>query len=273
MKNKKKIKEGPVTDALSGAINQVFAVQKPYVGCQLSSLVKPIDPLVGLGGSEIVPDSVHAVFPDQGAAEKVAQDLYLEYKAQREQLAEKKLKVVEKIKKTMDELEKQRKQHVEMIKENPGDVTKHRQKVAEIATKLDELVNTLEKVEKSRKLHEEEDGKEETKKKFTYKDIKTKKEAEIEAKDEKEAKYLVNKKGGDVTTVKAKPEEPAAKEEPKEKEGEDGGEALGEALREAIKPLKKSKLSSKEYQDAKKLKDFKASDWKWNKDEQLYIKK
>jgi len=36
--------------------------------------------------------------------------------------------------------------------------------------------------------------------------------------------------------------------------------------------LKKSKLSSKEYQDAKKLKDFKAKDWKWDAKQDLYIK-
>jgi len=36
--------------------------------------------------------------------------------------------------------------------------------------------------------------------------------------------------------------------------------------------LKQSKLSSVEYQKAKKLKNFKASDWKWNKDEDLYTK-
>jgi hypothetical protein len=36
--------------------------------------------------------------------------------------------------------------------------------------------------------------------------------------------------------------------------------------------LKASKLSSAEYQKAKKLKDFKASDWKWNADEDLYTK-
>jgi hypothetical protein len=36
--------------------------------------------------------------------------------------------------------------------------------------------------------------------------------------------------------------------------------------------LKASKLSSSEYQKAKKLKDFKASDWKWNADEDLYNK-
>jgi hypothetical protein len=34
--------------------------------------------------------------------------------------------------------------------------------------------------------------------------------------------------------------------------------------------LKSSKLSSAEYQKAKKLKDFKDSDWKWNAEEDLY---
>jgi len=36
--------------------------------------------------------------------------------------------------------------------------------------------------------------------------------------------------------------------------------------------LKASKLSSAEYQKAKKLKNFKSSDWKWNADEDLYTK-
>jgi hypothetical protein len=36
--------------------------------------------------------------------------------------------------------------------------------------------------------------------------------------------------------------------------------------------LKQAKLSSAEYQQAKKLKDFKASDWKWNASEDLYTK-
>jgi hypothetical protein len=36
--------------------------------------------------------------------------------------------------------------------------------------------------------------------------------------------------------------------------------------------LKQSKLSSSEYQKAKKLKAFNAKDWKWNADEDLYVK-
>jgi len=53
---------------------------------------------------------------------------------------------------------------------------------------------------------------------------------------------------------------------------EDYEEIVGAA--EEIKEvnLKASKLSSSEYQKAKKLKDFKASDWKWNADEDLYTK-
>jgi ElaB/YqjD/DUF883 family membrane-anchored ribosome-binding protein len=44
-----------------------------------------------------------------------------------------------------------------------------------------------------------------------------------------------------------------------------------EEIDEAVN-LKASKLSSAEYQKAKKLKDFKSSDWKWNADEDLYTK-
>jgi hypothetical protein len=43
------------------------------------------------------------------------------------------------------------------------------------------------------------------------------------------------------------------------------------AVNEAVN-LKQAKLSSAEYQKAKKLKDFKSSDWKWNADEDLYTK-
>ena len=64
--------------------------------------------------------------------------------------------------------------------------------------------------------------------------------------------------------LEEKPEETPADEESEDKKG---------ALDEMKNILKQSKLSSKEYQDAKKLKDFKAADWKWNKDEDLYVKK
>lgn len=43
-------------------------------------------------------------------------------------------------------------------------------------------------------------------------------------------------------------------------------------IKNASNKLKKSKLSPAEYQEVKKLKDFKESDWKWNADEDLYTK-
>jgi hypothetical protein len=53
---------------------------------------------------------------------------------------------------------------------------------------------------------------------------------------------------------------------------EDYDEIVGSAETMNEVNLKASKLSSAEYQKAKKLKDFKASDWKWNADEDLYTK-
>jgi hypothetical protein len=53
---------------------------------------------------------------------------------------------------------------------------------------------------------------------------------------------------------------------------EDYEEIVGAAEEINEVNLKQSKLSSAEYQKAKKLKDFKASNWKWNADEDLYTK-
>ena len=53
---------------------------------------------------------------------------------------------------------------------------------------------------------------------------------------------------------------------------EDYKEIVGAAEEINEVNLKQSKLSSAEYQKAKKLKDFKASNWKWNADEDLYTK-
>ena len=53
---------------------------------------------------------------------------------------------------------------------------------------------------------------------------------------------------------------------------EDYKEIVGAAEEINEVNLKQSKLSSAEYQKAKKLKDFKASNWKWNASEDLYTK-
>lgn len=161
-KPKKKVKK----EGIEGAVDTVYAVQKPYSGCQLTSLVQPIDPLVGLGGSEIVPDNVHAVYPDQETAQNVAQRMYEEFQSEQRALEEKKIEVMEKIKKTMNVLERQRKESVKMIQENPKEAQSHKEKVANIATKMDHLVTQLQRIEASKKeLEGDKEKKKEDKKK------------------------------------------------------------------------------------------------------------
>jgi hypothetical protein len=160
-KVKKTKKEG-----IEGALDTVYAVQKPYSGCQLTSLVKPIDPLVGIGaGHQVMPDAIHAVYPDQEMAQSAAETLYNEHIIQEKALEEKKMHVVEKIKKTIDSLEKQRKESVDMIKENPKDADTHKEKVAHIATQMDDLVNKLQRIEMSKKDLEKKEEKKDKKEK------------------------------------------------------------------------------------------------------------
>jgi hypothetical protein len=142
-------------ESVDGAIDTLYMVRKPYTGCQLTSLVQPIDPLVGLGGSEVVPDHVHAVFPDKDQAMAIAETLYEEYCAKMEALEEKKGAVTGKISSAIDALEKKRKEHVDMAKEDPKNASKHKEKIAMIATKIDDLMTKLEKVEKSKKAKDE----------------------------------------------------------------------------------------------------------------------
>jgi DNA repair exonuclease SbcCD ATPase subunit len=206
-----------------GVLEQVYAVQKPYSGCQLTSLVKPIDPLKGLEGSEVMPDAVHGVYQDQEQAQAVAQGLYEEYMDHRKTIEEKKVKVVEKIKKVMNALEKKRKDNTDMIKENPKEASKYKQTVAELTHKLDELITTLERVEMSKENLEEEDhdkkkDKEdlkealrklfEKKKEFTFKKAgKKSEEGTVKAETLEKAKKEAYEKGGDPKTVKEKKEE------------------------------------------------------------------
>ena len=151
--NLKKLADfGPKGKKEEGVLEQVYAVQKPYSGCQLTSLVHPIDPLLGIGaGHEIVPQDIHGVYQDQDQAAAAAQEIYEAYCKQEEALEQKKGMVAEKIKKAMSELEKRRAVCVEAIKENPMEATKYKEEAAKHVTTLDELVSRLERIEKSKK--------------------------------------------------------------------------------------------------------------------------
>jgi len=139
---------------MDGALSQLFLVKKPGEGCANKGLVNQLDPLVGLQGSQIVPDQVHGVYPDKEMALQVAEGLCTECMKYESMLEEKKGDVVDKIKKAIDKLEKQRKEHINMAKEDPKNASQHKDKVAQLATKIDDYMTKLEKVEKSKKAEE-----------------------------------------------------------------------------------------------------------------------
>lgn len=145
--NKKK----PKNEEIDGHLGQVFAVQLPYDGCSPESMVHQVDPLVGLGGSEIVPDQIHSVHADPNQAGSIAQTLYEEYCNKQNELEMKKVKVIEAIKKTMNKMEAMRSDSMKMIKENPKDAQQYKQKVAHLTQQIDDLINKLEMIEKSKK--------------------------------------------------------------------------------------------------------------------------
>lgn len=157
-KSQEKRREMAVAAALSkrkklkeGEIEVVYAVKKPYTGCQLTDMVKLIDPLVGLAGHKIVPTDVHSIDMDQDSAVAAASELYADHEKQSEALEEKKDMVGKRITKAIDTLEKKRKEHVTMAKEDPKNAIEHKEKIADLAHKIDDLMSKLAKVEKSKK--------------------------------------------------------------------------------------------------------------------------
>ena len=142
---------------VDGAIDTLYMVKKPFDGCNASSLVTPLDPLQG---AQDQADQVHGVFPDQDQAMAIAETLYEEYCSKMEALEEKKGAVTGKISSAIDSLEKKRKEHVDMAKEDPKNASQHKDKIAMLATKIDDLMSKLEKVERSKKAKEEKKDKE-----------------------------------------------------------------------------------------------------------------
>lgn len=153
---KKSLKEA--LEQIDGALTQVFAVQKPYAGCTLTSLVKPIDPLLGIGaGHSIVPDQIHGVFADKDQAQDVANELFEMHLQKETALEEKKDTATKKIQTVIDSLEKKRKEHMDLAKENPKEASKHREHIAQLVSKIDDLMTKLEKIEKSKKQEEKQE--------------------------------------------------------------------------------------------------------------------
>jgi hypothetical protein len=143
--------ENNMKQNIDGSINTVFVVQKPYSGCKLTSLVKPIDPLLGIGaGHEIVPEKVHGIFTDENMANKVAEDLYEIHIEEEEKLEEKKVRVEGKLKKAITELEKIREENTGMLKEDPTN-SEVKEQIANLTEKINNYLETLKKISKSKK--------------------------------------------------------------------------------------------------------------------------
>lgn len=136
-------------------IGDVYAVTKPWDGCQTSAMVHKVDPMMGI--QNIEPQQVYGLYPDEDSAMTIAERLYGDHMKTAQMLEEKKGKVGEKLKKAIDKLEKKRKEHVNMVKEDPKNASKHKEEIANIASQIDDLMVKLERVEKSKKEEEKEE--------------------------------------------------------------------------------------------------------------------
>lgn len=174
----KKVKKKAIKENMEyeNKVGPLHAVQKPYSGCDLATLVFEVDPITGIQSHGIDAQTIHGVYPSPEEAQKVAQKLYDDHCASENKLEEKKGKVTEKLTKTISNLEKKHKSMMEMAKANPKEASMHKGKIAEIQAKIQELMDKLEKVEKSKK--------------------------PIEEKEEDEKKDLKENEGGDLETLK-----------------------------------------------------------------------
>jgi len=143
-------------------IGDIYAVQKPVThDCAHTDLIQKVDPMTGIASMGMQPDAIYGLYPDEITATQIAEKIYKEFVDAAEMLEEKKGKVGEKVKKTIDQLEKKRKEHVDMVKEDPKNAAKHKEHIAKLAQKIDDLMVKLEKIEKAKKeIKKDEDEKE-----------------------------------------------------------------------------------------------------------------
>lgn len=136
-------------------IGDVYAVTKPWDGCQTSAMVHKVDPMMGI--QNIEPQQVYGLYPDEDSAMTIAERLYGDHMKTAQMLEKKKQAVIKKIKEAIDQLEAKRAKSVNLIKENPKNASKHKNEIASLASQIDDLMVKLERVEKSKKEEEKEE--------------------------------------------------------------------------------------------------------------------
>lgn len=140
----------------------MYVVRKPTGELPEADLVLELNPLEGIQPLNIMQDDVLSVHHDETEARRIAAEAYQKCMNELQALEEKKDMTSGKIKKAIDQLEKKRKEHMDMAKEDPKSASKHKEHIAKLATQIDDLMTKMEKIEKSKKQIEkkEEDKKE-----------------------------------------------------------------------------------------------------------------
>ena len=157
-KDKKVKKEGVIENA------RFFGVRKPSGEIAEKDMVFEFNPLEGVQKLNVMQDDVLSVTTDETEAQRIAAEAYGKYCNEVQALEEKKGKVGDKLKKTIDHLEKKRKEHVDMAKEDPKNASQHKEHIAKLASQIDDLMSKMEKIEKSKKnVEKKEDKKEDLK--------------------------------------------------------------------------------------------------------------
>jgi len=145
-------------------VASMYMVKNPLPEMKESDLVVEFNPLEGVGPLNINMNDVHSVYASAEDAQEIAAEVYKKCMDEALQLEEKKGKVGDKLKKTIDHLEKKRKEHIDMAKEDPKNASKHKEHIAKIATQIDDLISKMERIEKSKKNVEKVEDKKELKK-------------------------------------------------------------------------------------------------------------
>lgn len=150
-KAKKTIKEN-----YENKVGSLHIVQKPMEGCSCDGMVYEIDPVYGISKHNLNPDTIHGVYSTPEEAKKVAESLYSDHISAMKKLEEKKDTVSKKLNTAIDKLEKKRKEHMKMAKEDPKNASTHKANMSQISSQIEDLMDKLEKVSKSKKETEEE---------------------------------------------------------------------------------------------------------------------
>jgi hypothetical protein len=158
----KKIKKKSIKENMDyeNKVGSMHMVQKPYSGCNVAGMVYEIDPITGIQQHGVDAQTVHGIYPTPEEAQKVAEKLYNEHMGAMKKLEEKKGKVATKLTSAITMLEKKHKDLMEMAKANPKEAATHKSAISEIQTKIQELMDKLQMVEKSKKPIETEEEKE-----------------------------------------------------------------------------------------------------------------